>query len=70
MIPEEKIYIVGSGVVGFPLAAYLTNTGRKVVAVRTSRNDAEIVSSRWFICPGLSVTVCRLGGRRTGSVVQ
>lgn len=39
MIPEEKIYIVGSGVVGFPLAAYLTNTGRKVVAVRTSRND-------------------------------
>lgn len=39
MVPEEKIYIVGSGVVGFPLAAYLTNAGRTVVAVRTRRND-------------------------------
>lgn len=39
MVPEEKIYIVGSGVVGFPLAAYLTNAGRAVVALRTSRND-------------------------------
>src|ERR1700757_3411358 len=36
---QETIYILGSGAVGFPLAAYLTNTGRKVVAVRTSRND-------------------------------
>ena len=39
MIPEEKIYIVGSGVVGFPLATYLAEAGRKVVAVRTSRTD-------------------------------
>jgi len=42
MVPEEKIYIVGSGVVGFPLAAYLTNAGRTVVAVRTSRNDVAL----------------------------
>jgi 2-dehydropantoate 2-reductase len=39
MDTKETIYILGSGAVGFPLAAYLTNAGRKVVAVRTSRND-------------------------------
>jgi 2-dehydropantoate 2-reductase len=39
MDTKETIYIVGSGAVGFPLAAYLTNAGRTVVAVRTSRND-------------------------------
>jgi 2-dehydropantoate 2-reductase len=39
MDKKETIYIVGSGAVGFPLAAYLTNAGRKVVAVRTSRHD-------------------------------
>ncbi|MBV9873803.1 MAG: ketopantoate reductase family protein, partial [Verrucomicrobia bacterium] len=36
---HETIYILGSGAVGFPLATYLTNAGRNVVAVRTSRND-------------------------------
>jgi 2-dehydropantoate 2-reductase len=36
---QETIYILGSGAVGFPLAAYLANAGRTVVAVRTSRND-------------------------------
>jgi 2-dehydropantoate 2-reductase len=36
---KETIYILGSGAVGFPLAAYLVNAGRTVVAVRTSRND-------------------------------
>jgi 2-dehydropantoate 2-reductase len=39
MDTKETIYILGAGAVGFPLAAYLTNAGRKVVAVRTSRND-------------------------------
>jgi 2-dehydropantoate 2-reductase len=39
MDTKETIYILGSGAVGFPLAAYLTNAGRSVVAVRTSRND-------------------------------
>jgi 2-dehydropantoate 2-reductase len=39
MDTKETIYILGSGAVGFPLAAYLTNAGRRVVAVRTSRND-------------------------------
>jgi 2-dehydropantoate 2-reductase len=39
MDTKETIYILGSGAVGFPLATYLTNAGRHVVAVRTSRND-------------------------------
>jgi 2-dehydropantoate 2-reductase len=39
MDTKETIYIVGSGAVGFPLTAYLTNAGRKVIAVRTSRDD-------------------------------
>jgi 2-dehydropantoate 2-reductase len=39
MFPKETIYILGSGAIGFPLAAYLANTGRTVVAVRTSRKD-------------------------------
>ena len=39
MDTKATIYIVGSGAVGFPLAAYLTNAGRKVIAVRTSRDD-------------------------------
>ena len=39
MSPKETIYILGSGAIGFPLAAYLANAGRTVVAVRTSRKD-------------------------------
>ncbi len=39
MSPKETIYILGCGAVGFPLAAYLANAGRTVVAVRTSRKD-------------------------------
>lgn len=39
MDPEETIYILGSGAVGFPLAVHLANAGRDVVAVRTSRKD-------------------------------
>jgi 2-dehydropantoate 2-reductase len=39
MHTNETLYILGSGAVGFPLAAYLTNAGRTIVAVRTSRND-------------------------------
>ena len=39
MGPKETIYILGSGAIGFPLAAYLANAGRTVVAVRTSRKD-------------------------------
>ena len=34
-----KIFILGSGAIGFPLAAYLSDAGRSVVAVRTSRED-------------------------------
>jgi 2-dehydropantoate 2-reductase len=36
---KQTIFIVGSGAVGFPLAVYLANAGRTVVAVRASRND-------------------------------
>jgi 2-dehydropantoate 2-reductase len=39
MKPQDTIYILGSGAVGLPLAAYLANAGRAVVAVRTSRAD-------------------------------
>jgi 2-dehydropantoate 2-reductase len=39
MAREEITYILGSGAVGFPLAAYLANAGKAVVAVRTSRDD-------------------------------
>jgi 2-dehydropantoate 2-reductase len=39
MDSTQPIYILGAGAVGFPLAAHLTNAGRAVVAVRTSRND-------------------------------
>jgi 2-dehydropantoate 2-reductase len=36
---DETIYILGSGAIGFPLAAYLANAGKQVIAVRTSRQD-------------------------------
>ena len=36
---KDTIYILGSGAIGFPLAAYLADAGRTVVAVRTSRKD-------------------------------
>lgn len=39
MAPKEIIYVLGSGAVGFPLAAYLAKAGRNVVAVRTSSKD-------------------------------
>ena len=39
MTLSETIYILGSGAVGFPLAAYLADAGRNVIAVRTSRQD-------------------------------
>lgn len=39
MDPTKTIYILGSGAVGLPLAAYLADAGKTVIAVRTSRND-------------------------------
>lgn len=36
---QGTIYILGAGAVGFPLAAALAHAGRRVVAVRTSRDD-------------------------------
>ena len=39
MDSKQPIYILGSGAVGSPLAVFLANARRTVVAVRTSRND-------------------------------
>ena len=41
MIETGRIYILGSGAIGLPLAAYLASDGRSVVAVRTSWNDVS-----------------------------
>lgn len=39
MADRRTIYILGSGAIGFPLAASLAGAGRSVLAVRTSRDD-------------------------------
>ncbi len=39
MNDAETIYIVGAGAIGSALAACLSDAGRDVVVVRTSRND-------------------------------
>ncbi len=39
MASPETVYILGSGAIGFPLAAHLASAARPVVAVRTSRGD-------------------------------
>lgn len=54
MKPKETIYILGSGAIGFPLAACLTNAGRSVVAVRTSRADV----------PKSTITITMRNGER------
>lgn len=36
---QETIYVLGGGAVGFPLAVYLVNAGRRAIVVRTSRGD-------------------------------
>jgi 2-dehydropantoate 2-reductase len=60
MGPRETIYILGCGAIGFPLAAYLANAGRSVVAVRTSRKDV----------PKVTVTVSvHDGAKRTSTPV-
>lgn len=38
----ETIYILGAGSVGMSLAVHLTNSGRKVTAVRTSTHDLDL----------------------------
>lgn len=39
----ERIYILGCGAIGFPLAAFLTRQGKDVVAVRTSTPHSGLV---------------------------
>jgi 2-dehydropantoate 2-reductase len=61
MGPKETIYILGSGAIGFPLAAYLANAGRSVVAVRTSRKDVP---------QGTITLTVRNGANRIGASIQ
>jgi 2-dehydropantoate 2-reductase len=61
MPSKNPIYILGSGAVGFPLAAYLAHAGRDVVAVRTSRGDV----------PRSTITVSvRSGDERLSAAVE
>ena len=60
MDTKQTIYILGAGAVGFPLAAYLTNAGKTVVAVRTSRNDVPKTT--------INVTVQDATNRLTASI--
>lgn len=61
MDARETIYILGSGAVGFPLAASLTAAGRSVIAVRTSRADV----------PRSTITVTLdSGAQRTSAPVE
>ncbi|HWQ11331.1 MAG TPA: 2-dehydropantoate 2-reductase [Roseiflexaceae bacterium] len=61
MASRETIYILGSGAVGFPLAASLAAAGRSVVAVRTSRADV----------PHSTITVTlQSGEQRTSTPVE
>lgn len=41
MDQKETIYVLGCGAIGLPLAVYLVNAGRNVLAVRTSRRDVS-----------------------------
>lgn len=59
--PMETLYILGSGAIGFPLAAYLANAGRAVVAVRTSRHDVP---------KGTIAVTVRNGANRISTPVQ
>jgi 2-dehydropantoate 2-reductase len=56
----ETIYILGSGAIGFPLAALLAHAGRPVVAVRTSRQGVPKST--------ITVTVHNGGNRLSASV--
>jgi 2-dehydropantoate 2-reductase len=73
---KDTIYVLGSGAIGFPLAAYLAHAGRRVVAVRTSRNDVPksmltiTVRSRTvgISVPVETISLCRLT-RLQGTIV-
>ncbi|HMQ29336.1 MAG TPA: 2-dehydropantoate 2-reductase [Chloroflexaceae bacterium] len=58
---ENTIYVLGSGAIGFPLAAYLAHAGRSVVAVRTSRGD---------IPRGAVTVTARSGDERVSASVE
>jgi len=58
---SNTIFILGSGAIGLPLAAYLTNAGRTVVAVRTSKHDVPKST--------ISVTV-QSGANRISALIE
>jgi 2-dehydropantoate 2-reductase len=72
MNSHETIYILGSGAIGFPLAAYLTNAGRTVVAVRTSRPDVQrgtiTVTANGISTPVETISLAKLS-RLEGTMV-
>lgn len=57
---SKETYILGSGAIGLPLAAYLADAGREVVAVHTSRGDI----------PRNSVTVTVAGTTPISTLVE
>lgn len=61
MTPQTTIYILGAGVVGWPLAAYLAQAGRAVVAVRTSRAD---------VAPSVTTVTVQNGDQRCSVPIQ
>ena len=56
----ERIYVLGAGAVGFPLATFLAQAGRGVVAVRTSREDVARGTSRLRCIMGQGASARRL----------
>ena len=46
MAQSETVYVIGTGAIGFPLAAHLAAMGRRVVAVRTRHADATPSSAQ------------------------
>jgi 2-dehydropantoate 2-reductase len=60
MTSNNPTYILGSGAIGFPLATFLADAGRPVVAVRTSRTGI----------PRSSVTVTVRNGKEISAPVE
>jgi 2-dehydropantoate 2-reductase len=61
MTTTRTIYILGSGAIGFPLAAYLAAAGRSAIAVRTSRGD---------VAPGTVTITVQSGPHRITAPVE
>ncbi len=49
---DHEIYILGAGAIGFPLAVYLADAGRKVVAVRIRQHDVAATTINMSVSAG------------------